>query len=139
MTRRTSRWASRKFQKRHAADGRGQSSTTNDGTNWSVPYEGQPYFVSEFGGFKWVIESEQALADTSWGYGGGPTTLDDFYQRFEAVCDILLDNPHMFGYCYTQLTDIYPELNGIYTFDRRIKFDAARLKAIQTKRAAIEG
>ena len=111
----------------------------NDGTNWSVAYEGQPYFVSEFGGFKWVMESEQALADTSWGYGGGPTTLDDFYRRFGDVCDILLDNPHMFGYCYTQLTDIYPELNGIYTFDRRLKFDAARLKAIQTRRAAIEG
>ena len=111
----------------------------NDGTNWSVAYEGQPYFVSEFGGFKWVMESEQALADTSWGYGGGPTTLDDFYRRFGDVCDILLDNPHMFGYCYTQLTDIYPELNGIYTFDRRPKFDAARLKAIQTRRAAIEG
>ena len=111
----------------------------NDGTNWSVAYEGQPYFVSEFGGFKWVMESEQALADTSWGYGGGPTTLDDFYRRFGDVCDILLDNPHMFGYCYTQLRDIYPELNGIYTFDRRPKFDAARLKAIQTRRAAIEG
>ena len=111
----------------------------NDGTNWSIPYEGQPYFVSEFGGFKWVIESEEALADTSWGYGGGPTTLDDFYRRFEDVCALLLDNPHMFGYCYTQLTDVHPELNGIYTFDRRLKFDAARLKAIQTRRAAIEG
>ena len=44
----------------------------------------------------------------------------------------------MFGYCYTQLTDIPPELNGIYTYDRRLKFDAARLKAIQTKQAAIE-
>jgi len=126
------------FQKRHSQMAEG-TVHKNDGTNWSVPYEGQPYFVSEFGGFKWVMESEQALADTSWGYGGGPTSLDDFYRRFGDVCDILLDNPHMFGYCYTQLTDIYPELNGIYTFDRRLKFDAARLKAIQTKRAAIEG
>jgi len=125
------------FQKRHAQMAEGIVHK-NDGTNWSVPYEGQPYFVSEFGGFKWVIESEQQLADTSWGYGGGPTTLDDFYRRFQDVCDTLLDNPHMFGYCYTQLTDIYPELNGIYTFDRRPKFDAARLKAIQEKRAAIE-
>jgi len=125
------------FQKRHAQMAEGVVHK-NDGTNWSVPYEGQPYFVSEFGGFKWVIESEKQLADTSWGYGGGPTTLDDFYRRFQDVCDTLLDNPHMFGYCYTQLTDIYPELNGIYTFDRRPKFDAARLKAIQEKRAAIE-
>ena len=127
-----------KFQKRHAGMAEGVVHK-NDGTNWSVAYEGQPYFVSEFGGFKWVLESEQALADTSWGYGGGPTSLEDFYRRFGDVCNILLDNPHMFGYCYTQLTDIYPELNGIYTFDRRLKFDAARLKAIQTRRAAIEG
>ena len=127
-----------KFRKRHASMAKGKVHK-NDGTNWSVAYEGQPYFVSEFGGFKWVLESEEALADTSWGYGGGPKTLEDFYRRFGDVCDILLDNPHMFGYCYTQLTDIYPELNGIYTFDRRLKFDAARLKAIQTRRAAIEG
>ena len=44
----------------------------------------------------------------------------------------------MFGYCYTQLTDISPELNGFYTYDRRPKFDAARLKAAQQKKAAIE-
>jgi len=126
------------FRKRHADMAEG-TVYKNDGTNWSVPYAGQPYFVSEFGGFKWVVESEQALADKSWGYGGGPTTLEDFYRRFGDVCDILLGNPHMFGYCYTQLTDVHPELNGIYTFDRRLKFDAARLKAIQTRRAAIEG
>jgi beta-galactosidase/beta-glucuronidase len=126
------------FQKRHADMAEGKV-FANDGTKWSVPYEGQPYFVSEFGGFKWVVESEQKLADTSWGYGGGPASLEDFYTRFEAVCGVLLDNPCMFGYCYTQLTDVHPELNGIYTFDRQPKFDAARLKAIQTKRAAIEG
>ena len=103
------------------------------------PIEGQPYFVSEFGGFKWVMEQDRAKAGQSWGYGGSPTSLEDFYHRFQAVCDTLLDNPHMFAYCYTQLTDIDPELNGIYTFDRRAKFDAARLKAIQQKCAAIEG
>ena len=44
----------------------------------------------------------------------------------------------MFGYCYTQLTDVYPEENGIYTFDRGQKFDGARLRAIQERAAAIE-
>ena len=126
------------FQKRHAAMDAGEV-FINDSAKWSVPYEGQPYFVSEFGGFKWVLEKDRAQAGESWGYGGSPTSLEDFYQRFQAVCDTLLDNPHMFGYCYTQLTDIFPELNGIYTFDRRAKFDAPRLKAIQQKRAAIEG
>ena len=126
-----------KFKARHADMASGKV-FINENTRLSVPYEGQPYWVSEFGGFKWVLEEDQKLEEEAWGYGGSPTSLEDFYLRFQAVCDTLLDNPRMFGYCYTQLTDITPELNGIYTYDRRAKFDAARLKAIQTKPAAIE-
>jgi len=44
----------------------------------------------------------------------------------------------MFGYCYTQLTDVFQEQNGIYTFDRRAKFDLERIRRIQTRPAAIE-
>ena len=44
----------------------------------------------------------------------------------------------MFGYCYTQITDVFQEQNGIYYFDRRAKFDQERLKAIQSRPAAIE-
>ena len=44
----------------------------------------------------------------------------------------------MFGYCYTQLTDIDQEQNGIYKFDRSPKFDAERLASVQRKPAAIE-
>ena len=51
---------------------------------------------------------------------------------------MLLDNPGMFGYCYTQLTDIYQEQTGIYKFDRSGKFDRARLRAAQQRPAAIE-
>jgi len=99
----------------------------------SVPYEGQPYFVSEFGGFKWNPDDSK-----SWGYGSAATSVEDLHFRFKAVADVLLDNPFMFGYCYTQLTDIYPEENGIYTFDRKPKFDIPRVHAIQTRIAAIE-
>jgi beta-galactosidase/beta-glucuronidase len=112
---------------------------------WSIPYRGQPYFVSEFGGFKWnpttmAKSATENLVDrtTSWGYGADPVSAEDFYQRFQAVCDILLDNPQMFGYCYTQLTDVFLEENGIVAFDRSLKLDLARLRAIQSRRAAIE-
>jgi hypothetical protein len=44
----------------------------------------------------------------------------------------------MFGYFYTQLTDVFQEQNGIYTFDRQAKFDLARLRQIQGRTAAIE-
>jgi len=102
----------------------------------SLPYGGQPYFCSEFGGIWW----NPAAFDNkeSWGYGERVTSLDEFYARFAGLCDVLLGNPKMFGYCYTQLTDIYPEENGIYTFDRKPKFDNEKLKAVQTKKAAIE-
>ncbi|MCW3058495.1 MAG: glycoside hydrolase family 2 sugar binding [Capsulimonas sp.] len=107
----------------------------------SVPYRGQPYFVSEIGGFRWnpiVTGSTFEDRKTSWGYGADPKSLEDLHHRFEATCDLMLTNEHMFAYCYTQLTDIYPEENGIYTFDRKPKFDIARIHAVQTKAAAIE-
>ena len=78
-----------------------------------------------------------ALA-ASWGYGASPRTLEEFYARFEGLCRVLLENPSMFGYCYTQLTDVYQEENGLFFFDRRRKFDLARLRAVQTRPAAIE-
>jgi beta-galactosidase/beta-glucuronidase len=112
---------------------------------WSIAYRGQPYFVSEFGGFRWnpsaaARSAAENIADrtSSWGYGADPVSAEDFYQRFQAVCDILLNDPHMFGYCYTQLTDVFQEENGIVAFDRSHKLDLARLHAIQQRPAAIE-
>jgi len=102
----------------------------------SIPYRGQPYFVSEFGGIWWNPAAKPD--EDSWGYGERPRSIDEFYERFEGLCRALLENPAMFGYCYTQLTDVYQEQNGIYTFDRSPKFDLERLREIQQSQAAIE-
>lgn len=98
-------------------------------------YEGQPYFVSEFGGTYWNIDEDPSAA---WGYGQAPKTLDEFYERFEGLINVLLDNPKMCAFCYTQLTDVYQEKNGIYAFDRRAKFDLEKLHRIMSRKAAIE-
>lgn len=100
-----------------------------------APYKGQPYFVSEFGGTYWNIDENN---DPAWGYGKAPETMEEFYTRFEGLTHVLLDNPKMCAYCYTQLTDVFQEKNGIYAFDRRVKFDLARLHEIQSHKAAIE-
>ena len=55
--------------------------------------------------------------------------MEEFHDRFERLCAVLLDNPDMFAYCYTQVTDIFQEQNGILRFDRSPKFDMARLRA----------
>ncbi len=109
---------------------------TWEGRAISLPYHSQPFFVSEFGGIWWRPGGE--TVKDSWGYGDRPRSIEEYYQRFTALCKILLDNPFMFGYCYTQLTDVYQEQNGIYTFDRQAKFDMDHIRAAQQIRAAIE-
>ncbi|HEY0755703.1 MAG TPA: glycoside hydrolase family 2 TIM barrel-domain containing protein [Ktedonobacteraceae bacterium] len=104
----------------------------------SFAYRNQPYMVSEFGGIWWNAQRDPGDSTTSWGYGAAPQSLEEFYQRFEGLCQVLLDHPDMFGYCYTQLTDVFQEQNGIYTFDRRSKFDLAHLRAMQMRPAAFE-
>jgi hypothetical protein len=44
----------------------------------------------------------------------------------------------MMGFCYTQLTDVEQEVNGLYTYDRVAKFDPAIMRAVLTQKAAIE-
>lgn len=102
----------------------------------NTSYRGQPYFVSEFGGIWW--NREAAKNEDSWGYGERPKSIEEFYTRFDGLCGVLLDNPAMFGYCYTQLTDVFQEQNGIYKFDRSTKFDMERIRKVQTRKAAIE-
>ena len=98
-----------------------------------VEYAGQPYIVDEYGGIKWIPRNDLVYADNSWGYGNDPRTLEEFYARLEALTDVILSLDHITGFCYTQLTDIEQEQNGIYNYDRSAKFDMARIRAIFTK------
>lgn len=109
---------------------------TIKGAQDNISSGGKPFFVSEFGGIRWVPEG--TLAE-GWGYGEAPKTETEFLERFAGLCRALLDNPRVFGYCYTQLTDVFQEINGLVTFDRRNKFEPATLAAAQSIPAAIEG
>lgn len=95
-----------------------------------IPYGGQPYLVDEFGGIKWIPEDRRAWADNSWGYGNAPKTLGEVYTRLSGQVDSILSLGHISGYCYTQLTDVEQEQNGIYNYDRTEKFDMKRIAAI---------
>lgn len=97
---------------------------------FEAEYEGQPYIVDEYGGIKWIPAQEQQYAENSWGYGDDPTTLDEFYARLEGLTDAILSHDHICGYCYTQLTDVEQEQNGVYNYDRTEKFDMARIAGI---------
>ena len=108
----------------------------------SLPYRGQPYFCSEYGGIWWnPEEAAKAAGDDrseSWGYGQRVADEEEFHARFAGLTDALLDDPLMFGDCYTQLTDVFQEQNGIYRFDRSEKLDVDRVRAVQVRPAAFE-
>jgi hypothetical protein len=95
------------------------------------PDRGVPFMISEFGGIGW---------DTAggWGYGANPKTEEEFYARYKGICDAQLDNPNFFGFCYTQLTDVEQEHNGLFYYDRKPKFDLKRLHDITSRPAAYE-
>jgi len=108
----------------------------------SIPYNGTPYVVDEYGGTWWDANATETTqgADrkSSWGYGARPTDIEEVYHRIEKLTQTLTDHPNIAGYCYTQLTDVEQEQNGIYTYDRQEKFDTERLKKYFGAPAAIE-
>ncbi|GAA1309507.1 MAG: glycoside hydrolase family 2 protein [Brachybacterium tyrofermentans] len=114
---------------------------------FSLPYAGQPYFVSEYGGIWWNEEEARKAEEAdragnnaaeSWGYGQRIRSEEELYTRFEGLTRVLLEDPLMFAYCYTQMTDVFQEKNGIVDFERGRKLDLARLRAVQEKAAAFE-
>jgi len=100
-----------------------------------TPYRGQPYFVSEYGGIWWNPGQKD---DKAWGYGDRPRSEEEFLDRYKRLTEALLFNPKVAGFCYTQLYDIEQEVNGLYTFDRKPKFDPGFFKRINQQKAASE-
>jgi beta-galactosidase/beta-glucuronidase len=94
------------------------------------PYAGQPYFVDEFGGVLWVPEGREPHASNTWGYGKTAQTEQEVYERLEGLVRAIRASGHVRGYCYTQLTDVEQEQNGIYSYDRTAKFDMDRIRKV---------
>ncbi len=128
----------------HTNTGANTGASLEGSPDYSLPYAGQPYFCSEYGGIWWVPQDQRSVADAqndageSWGYGNRPADEEEFYTRAAGLTRVLDQNPLMFGYCYTQLTDVFQEKNGIYGFDRSEKLDMAKVQRIFAHSAAYE-
>ena len=96
-------------------------------------YDGvKPMFVSEYGGIRWTNDVY------GWGYGIGPKTEEEFIERYRGLTTALLNNSEHCGFCYTQLTDVEQEQNGLYTYERVAKFPPEVIREINTQKAACE-
>ncbi|WP_249436000.1 sugar-binding domain-containing protein [Paenibacillus sp. Marseille-Q4541] len=88
------------------------------------PYEGQPILITEFGGIAYKKSDWEG-----WGYSGASTD-EDYADRLTNVILPLLHSGVVQGYCYTQLTDVEQEINGLLTYDRVPKLPLETIERI---------
>jgi len=93
--------------------------TLADGQSW----KGEPVLVTEFGGIAFQ-------KDPGWGYSGAVADQEAFLTRFAGTIAALDGSQVLQGWCYTQLTDVFQETNGLADMDRRPKIDPALLRPI---------
>ncbi|RKP52917.1 glycoside hydrolase family 2 [Cohnella endophytica] len=87
-------------------------------------YDGEPVLVTEFGGIAFRRSEWEG-----WGYSGA-TSEEDFEKRLRAVFGALQSSPLVQGFCYTQITDVEQEINGLLTYDRKPKLPLETIRSI---------
>ena len=86
-------------------------------------YRGEPILVTEFGGIALGGGGE------GWGYRTVASS-EELLERYEDLVSALLKSETVQGFCYTQLTDVEQEVNGLLTYDRRPKAEPSRMRKI---------
>lgn len=86
-------------------------------------YKGQPIMITEFGGI--AFQSDQG-----WGYGQQMENDEEFLRRFDGLVQAIKSVDYICGFCYTQLTDVQQEINGLLTEERKPKFPLEQIRAI---------
>ena len=88
-------------------------------------YHNQPILFTEFGG----VAMQSETSGENWGYGVGAEGAEEFYARVKGLIRGIKRCPFQ-GYCFTQLTDVQQEVNGILDYGHKPKFDTKTLKEI---------
>lgn len=85
-------------------------------------HRGEPVIVSEFGGVALT-----GRGGFGWSEAKDPEALLETYKE---LVQALMDPGPVEGFCYTQLTDVEQERNGLLTFEREPKIGPTRIRPI---------
>jgi beta-galactosidase/beta-glucuronidase len=91
------------------------------------PHRGQPFMLTEFGGIACVRATDKKNLK-AWGYDVG-VTVDEFQQKYTALLKVVNRIELFSGFCYTQLTDTFQEVNGLLYANREPKFPIEEIAA----------
>jgi beta-galactosidase/beta-glucuronidase len=87
-------------------------------------HRGEPILLTEFGGIGYKVGEESGWGYTSVG------NAEDFVADYERIMKAVYSSKILFGFCYTQLTDVEQEINGLLTYDRKPKCDLEKIKEL---------
>ena len=92
----------------------------------------EAFLVTEYGGIAFSNVGLQGDAGgmESWGYHDKVQSEEAFFTRYQSVTDAIRNIPYCQGYCYTQLTDVMQEVNGLLTPDRKPKINEKRFASL---------
>ena len=92
----------------------------------------EAFMVTEYGGIAFDTIGAQGTMGgmETWGYNGKVGDEEAFLKRFASATDAIRAIPFCRGYCYTQLTDVQQEVNGLLTPDRKPKVDPGRFSVL---------
>lgn len=94
-------------------------------------YNGAPLYLSEFGGIAYILPGS-AVPESAWGYAGVEKTAEAALRRLAGLYEAIAKLPFI-GICYTQITDVEQEINGLMTYDRKPKFDPKAIRALNDR------
>jgi len=81
----------------------------------------RPMFLSEFGGYSYAVR-EHVFAEDAYGYGtceSEEALFKRIYDRYAQLVFPYIKNG-LCGAVYTQVSDVEDEINGFYTYDRKV-------------------
>jgi beta-galactosidase/beta-glucuronidase len=85
-------------------------------------YRGQPIVLSEVGGFLMKpADVPPEERDMLYRFYGSVDDDNELLAKYRDLMEGIASLPFLAGFCYTQLTDIEQESNGLLTYDRRPK------------------
>jgi beta-galactosidase/beta-glucuronidase len=87
-------------------------------------HQGEPIILTEFGGIGFKVGGE-----VGWGYTTVKNT-EEFLSEYKHIIDQIYQSKAIHGFCYTQLTDVEQEINGLLTYDRKPKCEINEIKKI---------
>jgi beta-galactosidase/beta-glucuronidase len=95
----------------------------------ATPNPELPFLLTEYGGTAFTGAGEVEGAQV-WGYGSKVEDEAAFLERYEGLQRAVHGAAYCQGTCYTQLTDVMQEVNGLLTPDRKPKIDPERFAAL---------